>query len=566
MNFALAAQGRSFKGAFAYYLHDKRQDSDAAYLSTAERVAWLETRNLATDSPQTARRIMIATAQEAAAKKAGQTGRKDVKPVLAFSLAWHPSEAEGLTRAEMVRAADEALQVAKLDHLQAVLIAHNDTAHPHLHIVLNRIDPHTGKLASTPPQMARDLDKWAYEYEKARGVIVSPERAAKYERTEKAHRERTPNERKAYVDGAKAKAAQQAEALRVTAADAKGQVEPLPRVALADARATTKPPTEGQILKALQDDQKRKHKEQWAQLAEANKSARAAVYDRFGGAFKARAAMHKQEMKPYWRQFFREQEQQEKARREMERTAKGLLAVSLEAARWQMKNGQTPKRGLLAMTFANVISRQRREAVFAAVKEHDRAELVKAMGESRDQKMNTIKAERASALAQQRKAYEARRAALIEAQNAEREKIREAWRQLYVRKGMAPPRAQDLRPMEQRPMKGEFEKRAFGQTPAPKVQQEPRFVSKAAPAPSPMGDAPKPSPRALQDVPKAAPVMPSVSKSVPSPSKAWTKAAEAAPAPSAPSMSKAWGQSVDASLPREIKPLPKRDKDREPDR
>jgi hypothetical protein len=116
VNFQLAPIGHSFKGSMAYYLHDKRQEGDAQHPQTAERVAWTETRNLPTDGPQTAMRIMIATASQADELKAAagikSTGRKATAgPVFAFSLAWHPSESAALDRAEMTRAADHALQV-----------------------------------------------------------------------------------------------------------------------------------------------------------------------------------------------------------------------------------------------------------------------------------------------------------------------------------------------------------------------------------------------------------------------------------------------------------------------
>lgn len=83
--------GHSFKGAFAYYLHDKGQDADGGHKTTAERVAWTETRNLATDDPEAAKRIMIATARQAEALKAAagiaSTGRKSAAHVYSYSLA-----------------------------------------------------------------------------------------------------------------------------------------------------------------------------------------------------------------------------------------------------------------------------------------------------------------------------------------------------------------------------------------------------------------------------------------------------------------------------------------------
>ena len=54
----LHSKGKSFKGAALYLLHDK----DRA--ATSERVAWTETRNLLTDDPHRAWRVMAATAMK----------------------------------------------------------------------------------------------------------------------------------------------------------------------------------------------------------------------------------------------------------------------------------------------------------------------------------------------------------------------------------------------------------------------------------------------------------------------------------------------------------------------
>ena len=59
----IAKTGHSFNGAMSYYLHDKRQDGQDQHPQTAERVAWTETRNLATDDPERAKRIMIAAGE-----------------------------------------------------------------------------------------------------------------------------------------------------------------------------------------------------------------------------------------------------------------------------------------------------------------------------------------------------------------------------------------------------------------------------------------------------------------------------------------------------------------------
>lgn len=169
----LHPKGSSFAGAAAYLLHDK----DKA--STSERVAWTETRNLATDDAHVAWRVMAATAmdQERLKEDAGvpNTGRKSDKHVLHFSLSWHEDEAGTLTTDEMKRAAQGALEALGAEDRQAIIVAHDDEPHPHVHILLNRVSAEDGKMLSSSKEKLR-LSEWAQNYEQDRGYILCEQR------------------------------------------------------------------------------------------------------------------------------------------------------------------------------------------------------------------------------------------------------------------------------------------------------------------------------------------------------------------------------------------------------
>ena len=180
MNFNKGARtkgrGTSFKGALAYYLHDKgRADS-------AERVGFVELLNLATDDPALAWREMMATAEagDELKKRAGLkiSGRKNDKPVYAFSLEWHPDDRPDAEL--MLHTAHEALKVLGLQDRQAVIVQHTDTPHAHVHITVNMIHPETGASARLYND-DKALDRFCHDYEVRMGVIRSPDRAAKYE-------------------------------------------------------------------------------------------------------------------------------------------------------------------------------------------------------------------------------------------------------------------------------------------------------------------------------------------------------------------------------------------------
>ena len=183
-------QGKSFRGLVAYLLEGEK---DAA---NPERVAWTETRNLATGNPMMAARVMAATAldQDRLKKDAGvkNTGRKSANHVLHYTLSW--TEDQGVSREEMMRAVDGSLavlgetagqkggrgekkgRVALRDHFanehQVLVVAHEDTDKPHVHVVVNRVHPRHGVMLPTSKDFLA-LSRWAERYElETTGLIV----------------------------------------------------------------------------------------------------------------------------------------------------------------------------------------------------------------------------------------------------------------------------------------------------------------------------------------------------------------------------------------------------------
>jgi len=166
----VTSAGRSFKGAARYYLHDRQAN-------TSDRVAFVETVNLPTDDPRRAVAHMIDTAAHADQLKqaAGiKGGRPLQKPVYTFALTWHPSEKP--SGQEQLDAARESLKALGMEDRQAVIIAHKDTSHPHVHVMVNRVCPNTGRAASNSEDRLK-LSQWAEDYERRRGHEYCPERS-----------------------------------------------------------------------------------------------------------------------------------------------------------------------------------------------------------------------------------------------------------------------------------------------------------------------------------------------------------------------------------------------------
>ena len=167
----IAQRGHSFKGAGMYYLHDKQAQ-------TKDRVLWTHTINLPTQDPDKAFKWMAHTAMNANRLKAqagvASTGRKSkAGEVYSFSLAWHPEQQPD--KDTLLQSALETLGLLNLNDHEAVIVAHQDTAHPHVHVICNLVHPENGKTA-VPSYDRLTLSSWAEKVERTDGEILCEQR------------------------------------------------------------------------------------------------------------------------------------------------------------------------------------------------------------------------------------------------------------------------------------------------------------------------------------------------------------------------------------------------------
>lgn len=577
----IAKSGHSFKGAAAYYLHDKGQQS-------AERVAWTDTRNLLGVGPHTAVRMMIATASEADELKRAAgikaTGRKSKAHVYAYSLAWHPDEAGNLDKAEMLRAVDQTLTVLGAQEHQALIVCHQDQKHPHVHVILNRVHPVTGVMLSTSNDRLK-LSDWANGYERERGLIVTPKREEKRQLREQ-FAEKT--QRREY-------AAEQ----------------------LAEAKRDTRPPSPAAMLRDFQTQQRAQHRAEWKALSEGNKAARERIFAETQAKVQAAIAEGWKASKSDFAAV------REQGRSEWRDHSRYFAAQARNQSAFALGVG-----GALGAAFGRGIAKGAAEGRMREEQQARRDQVARQVKERIDGQIAALKDERTQALQAQRQAFDTARAALIEKQDAERAKIRQAWQQIprdrqFPKNGPArsEPQAQpparnksradrvaersnpknqtyqrrlerhENRGIEQARKKEARDDRAFSQArqeaapkpeqiamkerfnphgmgqkpPAPNMTTEPRFVAKAQPAPAPVGAAPTPPPRTLQNVPKTPVVMPEVAKPAPKVNAAWAKSATPAQAVPASRAGDAWSKAAPQE-PRTIKPMPTKSKDRDRER
>ena len=172
--------GRGVRGLVAYFTHDPSSAGERRP-TTADRVGLVVGLNIPTDDPHLAGLIMARTAADAEAIKqlAGTSsrGRKLKAPFYHFSLSWSPDEPRP-DRVEMRRATEEALKSIGMDACQALVVEHTDTAHPHVHVAVCRVDPETGKACGRKND-AKKLSIWAAKYERSRGRVQVPNRIAR---------------------------------------------------------------------------------------------------------------------------------------------------------------------------------------------------------------------------------------------------------------------------------------------------------------------------------------------------------------------------------------------------
>src|SRR5439155_399533 len=123
---ATSSSGRRF-AALARYLVFGRSGEET------ERVAWTAGRNLGTDDPEVAAALMQQTANANLQVEA---------PVYHLTINFDP--ADPVTPEEMQVVVDRVLADLGLAEHQALMVAHRDRTHPHVHVMVNRVHPETG--------------------------------------------------------------------------------------------------------------------------------------------------------------------------------------------------------------------------------------------------------------------------------------------------------------------------------------------------------------------------------------------------------------------------------------
>ena len=173
----------SFAPLIEYLLHDPPLDPGAPQPRTAERVAFMDVRNLPACAVEDIAGIMETTVRDAGELKAlagvGPQGAKLWKPVHHYVLSWHRDEDPD--QAEVRQAVAESLTAQGLQDHQTVYAVHIDTESIHVHVVTNGVHSDTG-LAADVWRTGKKLSRWARQWEERHGGVRCHRRPTEEER------------------------------------------------------------------------------------------------------------------------------------------------------------------------------------------------------------------------------------------------------------------------------------------------------------------------------------------------------------------------------------------------
>ena len=154
---ANTSSGKRF-GPLATYLVSGRSGSEM------DRVAWTAGRNVGTDDPTLAAPLMQATARQSVLVQS---------PVYHLTVSF--DHQDQVTPAQIQSVIDRVLRDLGLSEHQALMVAHKDREHAHVHVMVNRVHPDTG-IAWERWQDRPTIERALREEEQARGLRSVPGR------------------------------------------------------------------------------------------------------------------------------------------------------------------------------------------------------------------------------------------------------------------------------------------------------------------------------------------------------------------------------------------------------
>jgi hypothetical protein len=433
--------GHSFQGLHRYCSHD------AGRAQTAERVDWMATHNLATDDPDKAWRIMAATAyaQNDLKRANGIRAGRAPKDGAVMHVVMSFDQDEPASREQMERAARDLLaelgaDPAKMrgkskpsrrqfaDEHQAVMYAHSDTGHTHLHVMVNRIHPQTGVVLPTNNDHNK-AQNWALKYSKEHGTDhKTPARAENDEMRRngeyvKAEKRKTRN---AYEQDQKSRAA---------ANDNKRFKDQLDEQRKKDAD-----------LAKRGRDQKARHDQQFADLLDAHKKRRADLSDQLKASMNKARAEVREDYRPKMRELHSQLEAEKRTFEAMEQSFFGRAANAFKTVFAKAEDIGAHRHGFNVRRFNAAGNAGERKRIFEAAQERIRRALERERDAKLAEQQKALREAQKAEIAANRQRLIQERADLKVTQQKEAARLKAEWqernreREALMREAPAPSR------------------------------------------------------------------------------------------------------------------------------
>lgn len=414
--------GHSFKGLHQYCSHD------AGMLATAERVEWIDTRNIGLDDPGQAWRIMAATAsaQNDLKRTNGiRTGPSPKDgPVLHVILSFDRDEPSDKT--SMENAADELLSRLGADPAkmrgkakpkvkqfanehQVAMYAHTDTDNRHLHLMINRVHPQTGRLLPDSNDFLK-VQNWALKYTQEQGTSDKTPARGENDRLRKSGE---------YVKGERRKSRNVFELERTISefTNDNDRFEPVRKKQAQKDKALAQ---RGRMMKALHHQAKTK-------LVEDHQARKDAI----ARSEKRQINQAKADVREEFRPKIRDLEAQQKAERavftNLEKTLFGKASNIVKTMRVSAKDIRDDKSGILSRSFRILSNAGDRQEYFEKAQEKQRKALRKQRLDRAKAAMADVKAAHKAKLSDERRVFEEARKDLKLRQTADRKKLDSDW-------------------------------------------------------------------------------------------------------------------------------------------
>ena len=161
---------RGFGPVVAYIARDDRKASDPP--QTLHTVPELGLINLEADINTPEERALVAELMNATAAEVRRRNRFRGNPVYHVALNW--MEGEHPSTVQVDAAVQHLMKAVGLQECEALWALHRDTDYDHVHIVISRIHPETGRVVGPGPYDYFKIDKACREIELAQGWQHAP--------------------------------------------------------------------------------------------------------------------------------------------------------------------------------------------------------------------------------------------------------------------------------------------------------------------------------------------------------------------------------------------------------